>query len=169
MQQRAEAAGLDLDALKRSDPQRYKMLNAQRLLRTQAPFVERVSDVFFAAFRHYELFQLLEGEYTVLLAFPALSEKELGRLDDALGRLVALPDHAPAYYRVVNDKQGEQRELALPVLPGAWRGEGGVVVGPFAAQADAEAWGNAHVQAHALTHDAVPYAGAWYCDVFSSV
>lgn len=167
---RAEAAGLDLNHLKSTDPQQYKMLTAQRLVVSDQRFVERISAVFFAAFRHYDLFQLTEGDKTVLLAFPELTSAELKKLDNALGRLVALAEYEGlnAYYRVINDPQGEHRELALPVAPSDWQGEAGVLVGPFASQSKAEAWGEAHVQdKDDLVYDALPHASSWYCDIFS--
>ena len=92
--QRAEAAGLDLIELKNSDPQHYKMLNAQTLLRVAPVLKEAASNVFFAAFRHYDLFELADGDLTTLLAFPPLTGAELKRFDDGLGRLAALPAFA---------------------------------------------------------------------------
>lgn len=169
--QRAEAAGIDLDKLRRSDPQRYKMLNAVVLLRVAPALREAASNVFFAAFRHYELFEAAEGDLTTLLAFPPLTAAELKRFDDALGRLAALNAYAEqyVYYRVVNDRQGEHRELALPLAPGAWTGEINRLVGPFPSQAAAEAWGEAQVRGREnLVYDAVPQAGAWFCDVFAA-
>lgn len=169
---RAEAAGLDLMELKRSDPQRYKMLNAAVLLRVAPALSEAASNVFFAAFRHYDLFELPSDEgLMTLLTFPPLTAAETKRLDDALGRLAALPAFAElhAYYRVVSDRQGEHRELALPVEPAAWAGEVNRLVGPFNSQAAAEAWGEARVRGSGnLIYDAVPQAGAWFCDVFAA-
>lgn len=165
---RAEAVGLDLDELKTRDPQQYKMLNAAKLIVADNLFIERVSAVFFAAFRHYELFQLVAETKTTLLCFPELTSAELKKFDDALGRLVALAEYEPlnAYYRVVNDPSGEHRELALPVAPPDWQGEPGVLVGPFESQDEAEAWGETHVQ---LVYDEVPHASKWYCDIFSDL
>ena len=169
-QQRAKAAGLDLEQLKQSDPQQYKMLNAQRLLETTPDLITIASDVFTAAFRHYDLFQFEEGGTAVLLCFPPLTEQELARFDDALARLVALPAYEKqhAYYRIVNDTQGEHRELNVPVAPKAWHGEKGLV-GPFETEAAAESWGELTLKRQPdLAFDAVYQAGAWFCDVFSS-
>lgn len=165
---RAKAAGLDLEDLKQSDPQQYKMLNAERLVIAHNRFIELISNVFFAAFRHHNLFQLPEDDRTVLLSFPNLTTAELKKFDDALGRLVALAQYERynAYYRVVNDPQGEHRELNLPVAPPKWQGEGGVLVGPFETKSAAETWGDAHVQ-DGLVYDALPHASKWYCDIFS--
>ena len=169
-QQRAEAAGLDLGALKQTDPQQYKMLNAQRLLKTTSELVGIASDVFTAAFRHYDLFRLEIEDATVLLCFPPLNDQEQARFDDALARLVALPAYGKqhAYYRIVNDTQGEHRELSVPVAPKTWRGEKGLV-GPFETEAAAESWGELTLKRQPdLAFDAVYNAGAWFCDVFSS-
>ena len=169
-QQRAEAAGLDLGELKRTDPQQYKMLNAQRLLTTTPALVGIASDVFTAAFRHYDLYRLEDKDATVLLCFPPLNEREQERFDDALARLVALPAYQKqyTYYRIVNDTQGEHRELNVPVFPKVWRGEKGMV-GPFATEAAAESWGELMLKRQPeLAFDTVPNTGAWFCDVFSS-
>ena len=168
---RAAAAGLDLDDLKRSDPQRYKMLNASPLLQASPGLAAAASAVFFAAFRHYDLFELPSDGATTLLVFPPLTPAETKRFDDALGRLAALDVHAKnhVYYRVVSDRQGEHRQLALPVAPAAWSGEANRLVGPFATRAAAEAWGEAHIGGQgSLIHDTVPQAGAWFCDVFDA-
>lgn len=167
--QRAKAAGLDLEELKRTDPQQYKMLNAQRLLSTTPALVNIASDVFTAAFRHYDLFQFEDGT-AVLLCFPPLNKQELARFGDALARLVALPAYQKqyAYYRVVNDTQGERRELDVPIAPQAWRGEK-KLVGPFETEAAADSWGELTLKRQPdLAFDSVYQAGAWFCDVFSS-
>ena len=167
---RAKAAGLDLEELKQSDPQQYKILNAQRLLETTPNLVGIAGDVFTAAFRHYDLFQFEEDDTAVLLCFPPLDEKELARFDDALARLVALPAYQKqhAYYRIVNDTQGERRELDVPIAPQAWRGEK-KMVGPFETEAAAESWGELTLKRQPdLAFDTVYQADAWFCDVFSS-
>ena len=169
--QRAEAAGLDLDDLKRSDPQRYKMLNAAPLLQVAPVLQAAASAVFFAAFRHYDLFEVPNDDTVTLLAFPPLTPAEAGRLDDALGRLAALDAHAEnhVYYRVVTDRQGEHRQLALPLNPATWSGEANRLVGPFATQSEAEAWGEARVSGQgSLIHDTVFQGNAWFCDVFDA-
>ena len=168
---RAEAAGLDLGDLKRNDPQRYKMLNAAPLLQVAPDLQAAASAVFFAAFRHYDLFEVPNDDTVTLLAFPPLTPAEAGRLDDALGRLAALEVHAKkhVYYRVVTDRQGEHRQLALPLSPDAWSGEANRLVGPFATQSEAEAWGEARVSGQgSLIHDTVPQGNAWFCDVFDA-
>ncbi|CAN5743883.1 hypothetical protein BH24DEI2_BH24DEI2_29210 [soil metagenome] len=168
---RAAAAGLSLDDLKHSDPQRYKMLNAQPLLQVAPSLAAAASAVLFAAFRHYDLFELPGDDVTTLLVFPPLTPAETKRFDDALGRLAALDIHAQnyVYYRVVTDRQGEHRQLALPLAPAAWSGEANRLVGPFATQSAAEAWGEAHISGQgSLIHDTVPQAGAWFCDVFDA-
>ncbi len=169
--QRAEAAGLDFDDLKRSDPQRYKMLNAAPLLQVVPDLQTAASAVFFAAFRHYDLFEVPGDAATTLLVFPPLTPAETKRFDDALGRLAALEVHAKkhVYYRVVTDRQGEHRQLALPLSPAAWSGEANRLVGPFATQSEAEAWGEVRLRGQgSLIHDTVPQAGAWFCDVFDA-
>ena len=169
--QRAAAAGLDLDDLKRSDPQRYKMLNAAPLLQVAPDLQPAASAVFFAAFRHYDLFEVPGDAATTLLVFPPLTPTETKRFDDALGRLAALDVHAEnhVYYRVVTDRQGEHRQLALPLNPATWSGEANRLVGPFATRAEAEAWGEARVSGQgSLIHDTVFQGNAWFCDVFDA-
>ena len=168
---RARAAGIDLEALRRDDPQRYKMLNAAPVVTVHQDLAPMASDVFFAAFRHYALFQqAAAGAETTLLSFPPLEPAELSKLDDGLYRLAALEANRRryAYYRVVSDAGGEHRQLSLPLSPEAWQGQAGVLVGPFEDQAAAERWAEARLGPDAgLIGDAVPHLGRWFSDVFA--
>jgi hypothetical protein len=166
---KAKASGIDLDALKTADPQRYKMLNAQAILQTAATFVEDACAVYWAAFPRYELFKLERPPMISLLSFPELTKAELRRWDDALGRMVALPHYQAqgVFYRIVNTPQGELRQLAAPLLPENWRGEGDVLIGPFASEAAASAW-VANTLDTSYAHDIFQQAGQWFCDVFTA-
>ncbi len=174
VRRKAEAAGLDLDALRRSDPTSYAMLNAQRTVQVSPQLKEVAGEALFATFPERQIFDMpyaaAQGnEMLSLLIFPPLDHAELARLDEALAALVTQASLAAenAFYRIVSDTAGEHRELALPVAPNNWRGQAGVMVGPFAGEAAAKAWGEAHVDASSgLVSDALPYNGAWFCDLF---
>ena len=62
-----------------------------------------------------------------------------------------------------------RRELDLPQAPDddleADDLDDDTVVGPFADEAAADAWGRAHVRPP-LVHDPFPMNGRWFCDVF---
>ncbi|MGL4608360.1 MAG: hypothetical protein ACRCYY_01565 [Trueperaceae bacterium] len=165
---RALQANVDLETLKETDPSQYKMFAAQRLLDVSPGLEPLASSTLFAAFKHHEIFKL-EGLYTItLLIFPELSEKELERLDNALSKFITTPSHktTSAYFRIVTDKNGEHRQLALPLRPEAWQGQTNILIGPFQNEVEANAWGNETVRTHNLLHDAIPHAGTWFCDVF---
>jgi hypothetical protein len=166
---KAKAEGLDLTTLKETNPTEYKMRTAQEVLLTSTDFVEMASSVFFAAFPHHDLFRLEHYQVT-LLSFPELSSKDLKRWDDALGRLVLHAKYAQeyAYYRVINDKNGEVRHLGLPIDPLAYQGQINVLIGPFETQQAALHWGEAQVTQQQHIVDTVSYLEAWFCDVFSA-
>jgi hypothetical protein len=167
---RAKAGGIDLETLKFEDPQRYKMLNAQRIIKTVAPFIEDVCAVYWAAFPRYELFRLERPPIITLLSFPELTKAELRRWDDALGRMIALPHYQSqgAFYRVVNTLQGELRQLAVPLSPENWQGEGDVLIGPFASETIASHWAEENLGETSYAHDVFQQAGQWFCDVFTA-
>ena len=172
---KAEAADIDLDALKRSDPERYKMMNAGDVVDVDARLVEEATAVFLAAFPRYEIFRYeasrLESlTHIQLLSFPPLSQAEQGKFDDALARLSAHPKYSAqyAYFRITTDQRGEHRQFALPVAPDTWQGGLGVLVGPFMSEAEANTWQDAHRSSDVMT-DVLPQNGAWFCDVFASV
>ena len=172
VKRKAEAAGIDLDALKRSDPITYAMLNAQRTVRVSPQLKEAVGQALFTTFPEHQVFELPveQNAYTVsLLLFPPLSQTEIESLDEVLAALAAQAPLAAqhAFYRVINDTAGEHREFASPVSPGEWQGQAGVMVGPFADEAAAKAWGDAHVSLPSgLVSDVLPYNSAWFCDLF---
>lgn len=168
MRRQAEAAGINLDALKEAEPLTYAAINAAALVRTDARLLPHVGAVITQVSPHHQLFNVplrLQQTDTELRIFPPLEKSELTALDNALGALVGT-QASHLFYRTVNDPAGERRELAWPVAPDTWRGEG-ALVGPFITEADADAWGRAHADPRAgLVFDTLPYAGAWFCDVF---
>ncbi|MEJ2668478.1 MAG: hypothetical protein P8Z81_15515 [Deinococcales bacterium] len=117
LRSRAEAEGIDLEALKREAPADYMVLNAGEVLLAAA-----------------ELAHLDDEE---LERFDALLAPLVDRPEWSARH---------AYYREVNDARGKRRELGLPLVPDAYR-EGDAVVGPFPDEAAAEAWGREHVDA----------------------
>ena len=170
VKKRAEAAGIDLETLKRDDPTAYAMLNAQHLLRVSPPLLGAAGDTLFTYFPDHQAFDLPpDANGTLgLLVFPPLTGDDLGTLDDAFEKTVQRPElrEVFAYYRLVSDRAGTRREFGLPTAPSAWRAPLSVMVGPFESEAAARSWGDAQV-AGPLLYDALPYGGRWFCDVFS--
>ncbi|MDZ7705032.1 MAG: hypothetical protein U5L04_11170 [Trueperaceae bacterium] len=170
---RAAEAGIDLDALKRDDPLRYAIANAEAILRAPAQLVPSAGAVTAATLPQHQLFDLPPHSETgrvVLLLFPPPSAAEQARLDDAFAALVDRPEWRQhyAYYRVVRDRNGEHRELDVPLEPSVWSGENDVMVGPFVTEAAASTWSEQHVPArHGLAADVLRYADVWFCDLFA--
>jgi hypothetical protein len=167
---RARQAKLDLTQLKETDPARYKMMVAQRVLEVSPGLETLANSTLLAAFRHHEVFRLEQSGSVTLLVFPELSHKEQEKLDKALSQFIEAPTYKTkhVYFRVVTDKTGEHRQLAFPLSVDTWQGQTNILVGPFANQKEAERWGDNTVRPHNLIHDTVNYAGAWFCDVFSA-
>ena len=164
----AEATGVDLDEFRQSDPLTYATINAVPLVRTDARLAPQVNAVLAQVVPHAQLFAVpltSPQTDTELRVFPPLQKRELAAFDDKLGAFVGTqPDGL--FYRTVGDRSGERRELAWPLLPGTWQA-GAAFVGPFADQGEADAWGQAHVDPRSgFVADTLPYAGAWYCDIF---
>jgi hypothetical protein len=168
--QRAERANINLSELKETNPTHYKMLVAQNILEVSPELEPLAGDILLAAFKFHEVFRLEHPPFVKLLVFPELTEKDLERLDTALAKLPELPKFKAqhAYFRVVTDKEGEHRQLALPLAPEHWAGQKNVLVGPFTNQGNAEAWGDETVRPRHLIHDAIQFSGVWLCDVFAS-
>ncbi len=164
---RAREAGLDLDTLKRTRPDEYRILNAEAWLRVTPAFADAAVRLLpDDPARHV---YSVPGERTVqLLAFPPLDPSALEAFDEAAAGLVTEPEFERdlAYYRIVNDPRGQHRELLAPIPPDAWNGEDGLV-GPFATEEAAQAWPAGRLPAH-LMADPLPYIGHWFCDVFDS-
>lgn len=167
---RAEAAGLDLDDLKRRDPVTYAVLNAQRAVQVAPQLREAAGEALFDAFPRHQVFDApqTQGGLGSLLLFPPLGQAELIRLDRTFAELASVTSSVGSvFYRTVNDSGGERRELGLTVLPDAWQGQPDVMVGPFVTEAAARAWSERHVAAPSgLVSDVLRYAGAWFCDLF---
>lgn len=168
---RAERAGVELDRLRSDDPQQYAMLCAEAVVQAPAVLLSTVAGEVMEHLPNRMWFEL-PGQrqgLSVLLSFPPLSGEELGQLDDVLAKLAAREDFAGhfAYYRVVNDLKGERREFGVALAPRAWEGEVDVMVGPFAASEEAQAWVEARLAGRgALASDVVEYGGHWFVDVF---
>ncbi len=165
---RAEATGVDLDELRQSDPLTYGAINAVPLVRTDARLAPQVNVALAQITPYAQLFTVpltSPQTDTELRVFPPLQKLELAAFDDKLGAFVGTqPDGL--FYRTVGDRSGERREFAWPLLPATWQA-GAAFVGPFADQGEANAWGQAHVDPRSgFVSDTLPYAGAWYCDVF---
>ncbi len=170
---RAAEAGIDLDDLKARDPLRYAMANAERILRTPSTLVPPAGDVVTATLPDHHLFDLppqTETGRTTLLLFPLPDASEQAALDDAFAALVVRPEWRQhhAYYRIVNDRSGEHRELDVPLAPTSWSGEIDVMVGPFKDEKTATAWSKQIGETRGgLAADVLRYAQAWFCDVFA--
>lgn len=164
---RAEAAGLDIDALKRDDPVSYMMLCSQPVLHAAPQLKELASPALEAALADQQLFEAESQGRLLVLAFPGVGREQLRLLDELMGEVVEEALDRYAYYRVVQDQSGTTRELDLPTGPEEWQGTA-TMVGPFANEGEASAWGQERVVPRAgLTYDVLPYAGAWFCDIFT--
>lgn len=166
LRQRAEAEGIDLEALKREAPDDYMALAAGEVLRAPPELAELAGGMLLMAFPEREAFRAPDGRRERLLAFPPLTQDELERLDGLLAPLVDRPAwrRRHAYFRQVDDPRGQRRELDLPQAPDAYDHDD-AVVGPFADEQAADAWGRATVGPPRV-HDAFPMNGRWFCDVF---
>lgn len=164
---RAAAAGIDLDALRTSDPQRYRIFCAEEVCVASDTLQRTVGEHFFALFPERELYALPDASSgrVRLLCYPPLDSAAFERWDE---RLAALPRQwpgLPVYNRTVEDVRGLRRELALPRAPDAWRGEA-VVVGPFDSEAEAAEFGRSATADGALAFDLFPLGSVWICDLF---
>lgn len=158
---------MDLEGVRDSDPLTYAAVNAVSLVRTDARLASQVGTALSQIGAKFQLFSVplsLAQTNTELRVFPVLLPSELARLDDALDALVAT--EPGIFYRTVNDVGGERRELAWPLEPEHFGGTP-ALVGPFPDEAAANAWGQEYTDPRTgLVYDALPYAGAWLCDVF---
>jgi hypothetical protein len=166
--QRAARAGLDLEALRREAPERYRMLNAEEIARVSPELAEATAELVIGAFPERNVYRVPGESGERLLAFPPLDEAAFVRFDDDAAELVARPSFADAYvfFRTVRDLRGGRRELMVPTPPEAWRGEV-CLVGPFESREAAESWPAGRLPPE-LIADPVPYRGRWFCDVFRS-
>ena len=168
MRAQAEATGVNLGELRRSDPLTYATINAVPLIRTDARLAGEINTALAQVVPHAQLFAVpLTNPQTdtELRVFPPLQKRDLAALDDALAAFVGTQPGG-LFYRTVGDRSGERRELAWPLRPATWQA-GAALVGPFADQEEANTWGGAHVDPRSgFVSDTLPYAGAWYCDVF---
>ena len=164
--ERAGRAGLDLEELKRSAPDQYRMLNAEEIARVSPELADAAAAMVWDAFPEREIYRVPSGSQERLLAFPPLDDEAFARFDDAAADLVARPEYeeALAFFRTVRDLRGTRRELMLPVPPDAWAGDA-CLVGPFPSEDAAKAWPAGRLPP-ALLADPVPYRGRWFCDVF---
>jgi len=169
VRRQAEAAGLDLDALRETEPLTYAAINAAALVRTDARLVSQVSTVVAQLSPHQQLFTVpltLQQTDTELRVFPPPQKSEWAAFDAALGALVG-GQTGGLFYRTVADPAGERRELAWPLAPDAWRA-GAALVGPFATEAQASRWGETNADPRqGFVFDTLLYTGMWLCDVFA--
>lgn len=166
---RAREAGLDLARLRVDDPQTYRMICSVPVLRTATELRGLAEGPLQVALADQHLFEAELQEGLLIMAFPGPGRSQLQRLDDLLAAVVEEEARLRyGYYRVVQDRTGTRRELGLPTGPGSWSGRD-TMVGPFAEEAQADAWASAHVAARSgATYDVLEYAGAWFCDIFSA-
>jgi len=165
--ERADAAGLDLDRLKRERPDEYRILNAEELVRVSPDLADAAADLAWQVAGGARIFRVPGTPAERLLAFPPLDAAALAAFDDLAADLVARPDVGDlAYYRTVRDPHGERRELMHPIAPDAWAGEV-ALVGPFDGEEAAKAWPAGRLPTD-LMADPLPYRGRWYCDVFDA-
>ena len=165
---RAESAGLDLEVLRRDEPVTYMMICSLPVLRAAPELEDLAEPVLDAVFGDQQLFKAEAEGKVLVLAFPGPTQGQLRRFDELMGEAVEAATEEHAYYRIVNDRSGTSRELDLPTPPELWRGSA-TMVGPFENEAEAQGWAQRLVVPQpGMTYDALLYAGAWFCDVFSA-
>ena len=164
-ERRAAEAGVDLGELRRNDPERYRMFNAEEVLRADGELAAPAAQTLAVLFPDHDIFRIDAGPTARFRVFPPASAGDLDRVEDAAARLVTAASVPHAMFRVVEDARGERREILVPMPPEAWR-DGERVVGPFDREADAAAWSDEHV-APPLVGDPFVHEGAWFVDVFS--
>lgn len=165
---RARAAGLDIDALKRDDPTSYMMLCSLPVLHAAPELKTLALPPLQLALTDQQLFEAESQPGVVVLAFPGPDSFQLRRFDELMGEAIEGEVERYAYYRVVEDASGTRRELDLPTPPDEWQGRS-TMIGPFGNEAEARAWAQSRVDPRSgSTYDVVPYAGGWFCDVFSA-
>ncbi len=118
------------------------------------------------AFPRVTLMRAAEGRLAALYTDPPLTKAERRRLLGYLFELVERPEwrsrHAVA--REVTDVKSTRLELLLPLAPETYDG-GEAVVGPFASQEEAHAWGSG-VAETGLAFDTLPSWDAYLVDLF---
>ena len=165
---RAEAAGLDLDSLKRDDPVSYRMLCSVPVVKVAKELKDLAEPPLQSSLEDQQLFEAEAQGRLLVLAFPGPARQQLRLLDELMGEVVEEVRNGYAYYRVVQDRSGTSREFDLPTPPQEWQGAG-TMVGPFSDEVQARDWGQQEVVPLAgFTYDVLQYAGAWFCDVFSA-
>jgi hypothetical protein len=166
---RAKVAGLELDSLRETDPERFMLFCAESVLYVSESLRGLASSVFFAAFPHHRLFEQSEGTLLVFKAFPGLHPSEEEKLISALGRFVDHPKfpYSLAYVRTVNDEAGKRHYFALPIDQKEWLGQANQLVGPFETETQAQNWGKENVTL-GLDFDSLRHADNWFCDVFKT-
>ena len=162
----AEREGIDLEALRRDDPTAYMMANAGEAVRASAELAEIAGPLLLTAFPRRLTFRSQAGALVRFSLFPPPDAADLARLDALLEPLLERPEWRArhAFYRIVEDRSGLRRELALPLAPQAYEG-GDAVVGPFRAEGAADAWAARSVTPPRV-HDAFGSGSVWFCDVF---
>ncbi len=127
-----------------------------------APIAESVILVLFPA---STLYRSTSGLVSLRLE-PAPDREGFRRLKDKLFELVGRPEwrRRHAVGREVSDADGTRLEVLTPVPPREYAG-GARLVGPFATQAEADAWGGDNAVS-ALSYDTFATGGAWLVDLF---
>ena len=164
-ERRADEAGVDLGELKRTDPERYRMFNAEEVLRADGELAAPAAQTLAVLFPDHDIFRIDAGPTARFRVFPPPAEGDLERVEDAAARLVTAASVPHAMFRVVEDARGVRREIVVPMPPEAWKA-GERVVGPFDSEAAAQAWADERVTAP-LVGDAFSQESSWFVDVFS--
>ena len=159
---RAEAEGIDLDELRKDDPQKYRILNSTPVADIATDVLEQVAEQLHNVFPDIQIFQIPDNssEVTRLFSFPVA---DAAKLDGVLASFAA--KHGDLFFRVIQDVRGERRELQRALEPAGWQGIEGLV-GPFLEQPSAEEWGAKYPGNAGFESDVFQLKGFWFCDVF---
>ncbi len=159
---RAKAEGIDLEELRSTDPQKYKIINSVPLAVVNTDALEQVAERLYNVFPEIELFQM-PGSHSKIVRLFSFPSVDVVKLDNLLASVAG--EHGDLFFRVIQDVRGERRELQRAIDPAQWQGVEGLV-GPFSEKHPAEDWRSKSLQNTRLESDLFQLKGAWFCDVF---
>ncbi len=159
---RARGEGIDLEELRSTDPQKYRIINSVPLAVVDVEYLEQIAEELHKAFPETEIFQI-PGKYPKVVRLFSFPLVDVAKLDSVLASIAG--QHGDLFFRIIQDVRGERRELQRAIDPSEWQGIEGLV-GPFSEEHAAEEWGSKSSQSTGLESDVFQLRGTWFCEVF---